>query len=328
MPTVSVIVPNYNYARFLPKRVESVLRQTYKDIEVILLDDCSTDDSRAVLSKYAAADPRVVRLEFNEVNSGSTFKQWNKGMGFARGKYVWIAEADDYADEHLLERLVSIIEADPSVAFAYCRAWAVMDGVPNGFVDRFNSDLSAHRWAEDYLTTGIEECRNYLAQRNTITNTSGVVFRRATYEQAGGADESLRLCGDWKMWAAMALTGKIAFVAQPLNYLRFHDSTVRNKSIAGALETAEALHVIRWILERVAPEPEVLERIRERQAGCWVPALMSLRVPLARKRMIFRDARSIDPHPMRRALGPAFATIQRKLARHLRPRRSAPNPVA
>jgi glycosyltransferase involved in cell wall biosynthesis len=68
---------------------------------IILLDDCSTDDSRLILSKYAD-DPRV-RIEFNKVNSGSPFKQWNKGVSLALGEYVWIAESDDYADKRLLD---------------------------------------------------------------------------------------------------------------------------------------------------------------------------------------------------------------------------------
>src|SRR5690242_21921320 len=89
-PTVSVIIPNYNHARYLPRRIESVLRQSYQDFELILMDDASTDDSREVLSLYLS-DPRV-RVQFNEVNSGSPFKQWNKGVKLARGKYVWIAE--------------------------------------------------------------------------------------------------------------------------------------------------------------------------------------------------------------------------------------------
>ena len=72
MPKVSIVVPNYNHARFLRRRVESVLRQTFQDFEVILLDDGSTDDSESILSQYGG-DPRV-RIEFNEVNSGSTFK--------------------------------------------------------------------------------------------------------------------------------------------------------------------------------------------------------------------------------------------------------------
>jgi glycosyltransferase involved in cell wall biosynthesis len=91
--------------RFLRRRIESVLCQTYQDFELILLDDCSSDESRSLLSEYAG-DPRV-RIEFNEVNSGSPFKQWNKGVRLARGQYVWIAESDDYADKRLLERLVA-----------------------------------------------------------------------------------------------------------------------------------------------------------------------------------------------------------------------------
>src|SRR5580704_3035040 len=116
MPTISVIVPNYNHARFLPKRIESIIHQTFQDFELILLDDCSSDDSRSILAQYAG-DPRV-RIEFNRENSGSTFKQWNRGVRLAQGKYVWIAESDDYADPQLLERLVAILEANPAVAYA------------------------------------------------------------------------------------------------------------------------------------------------------------------------------------------------------------------
>lgn len=85
-PLVSVIVPNYNHVRFLPKRIDSILRQAYQDVELILPDDCSTDGSRKFLSQYGG-NPRV-RLEFNHVNSGSTYKQWNRGVSLAQGEYV------------------------------------------------------------------------------------------------------------------------------------------------------------------------------------------------------------------------------------------------
>jgi len=170
MPKLSVIIPNYNHARFLPKRIESVLQQTFQDFELILLDDCSTDESRSILSKYAD-DPRV-RIEFNDVNSGSTFKQWNKGVRLARGEYVWIAESDDYADERMLERLMSVLDDDPKVAFAYCRAWCVTDDERlDGFADSHLTDLHPSRWTGDFCVEGLEECRNYLVRRNTIVNT-------------------------------------------------------------------------------------------------------------------------------------------------------------
>src|SRR6202043_2352137 len=123
-------------ARYLRQRVESVLGQTYQDFEVILLDDCSTDESQSILREYAA-DPRV-RMEFNEKNSGSTFKQWNKGVRLARGEYVWIAESDDYAEPRLLERLVAVLDADPAVTLAYCQSWRILDDDQlDGFADYY-----------------------------------------------------------------------------------------------------------------------------------------------------------------------------------------------
>src|SRR3984893_17231816 len=102
-PKVSVIIPNYNHAAYLRQRIDTVLRQTYQDFEVILMDDCSTDDSRTIISEYSS-DPRI-RIELNETNSGSTFRQWKKGIALARGEYIWIAESDDYSDERFLEQL-------------------------------------------------------------------------------------------------------------------------------------------------------------------------------------------------------------------------------
>lgn len=94
---VSIIIPNYNYARFLQQRIESVLAQTYTDYEIILLDDASTDDSVSILNHYKT-NSRVAHLEINSVNTGSPFIQWQKGISLSRGKYIWIAESDDVAD--------------------------------------------------------------------------------------------------------------------------------------------------------------------------------------------------------------------------------------
>ena len=143
MPKVSVIVPNYNHARFLPKRIESILNQTFQDFELILLDDCSTDESRSILSSYAS-DPRVTvdstrRIPAARSSSGT------RVSGLARGKYVWIAESDDYADERLLERLVAVLDAEPEVVFVNCRSWRVdADGQLDGYADSY-LDESRHR---------------------------------------------------------------------------------------------------------------------------------------------------------------------------------------
>ena len=156
MPKVSVVIPNYNHAQYLRQRIESVLGQTFQDFEVILMDDCSTDDSRSIISEYAA-DPRV-RIEFNKRNSGSSFSQWNKGVRLARGEYVWIAESDDYADPRFLERLVGIMDAEPKMAFAYCRSWRVSEnGQPDGFVDPEVAEIAQPRWTPEYVAKGPPE---------------------------------------------------------------------------------------------------------------------------------------------------------------------------
>ena len=96
-PSVSVIIPNYNHARYLRERIDSVLNQRFQDYEIILLDDNSTDESPTIIQSYASA-PHVTHIEINEQNSGSPFAQWDKGISLAAGEFIWIAESDDVAD--------------------------------------------------------------------------------------------------------------------------------------------------------------------------------------------------------------------------------------
>ncbi len=315
IPKVSAIIPNYNHAPFLRQRIESVLGQTCQDFEVILLDDCSTDDSQSILREYAA-DSRV-RIEFNEKNSGSTFKQWNKGVRLARGEYVWIAESDDHAEPQLLEKLVSRLNTEPSVAFCYCRSWRISsEGEIIEFLDRWASDLDPLKWTADHLADGHEECRKYLVRRNTIPNASSVLFRKDVYERVGGADESLMYCGDWKLWAAMALTGKIAYVGQPLNYYRWHDSTVRAKSQRLGMDAVEYLEVVRWILERVTPTKDTREKACQELFYVWYPRVLTSGIPFNRRWAILKYARAIDRHALRKLLRARLVAMRIALSRY------------
>ncbi len=250
IPTVSVIVPNYNHARYLRRRIDSILAQTHSDFELILLDDCSTDDSREILELYAK-NPKV-RIEYNAKNSGSAFKQWNKGAQMARGRYVWIAESDDYADPRLLARMVAILEEQPEVTFAYCRSLSVgEDDQRFDFADSYLTCLDATHWTGDFIVNGREECQRFFALTNPVPNASAVLFRKDVYERVGMADERLRVCGDYKLWAATALEGKIAYVAEPLNYFRSHGGNVRTSMQAGALDACEYYYAMLWVLQRI-----------------------------------------------------------------------------
>jgi glycosyltransferase involved in cell wall biosynthesis len=326
MPKVTVVVPNYNHARFLTKRIESILNQTFQDFELILLDDCSTDDSRSILSSYAN-NPRVT-TEFNEANSGSTFKQWNKGVRLARGKYVWMAESDDYADERLLERLVAVLDAEPEVVFVNCRSWRVdADGQVDGYADSYLVNQDPDKWANDFNADGHEECSNYFVRFNPVFNASSVLFRKEVYDRVGGADETLRSCGDWKLWAAMALQGRIAHIKEPLNYYRVHGRNVTEESMRGGLAGAEYLRVIRWILGEVTPTEATRQKLSETVSWCWMPAVTMWRVPLRRRLSVLRDAAAIDPYMLCRVIPAGLGALRRKFLRTWRTLRSGVNPA-
>ncbi len=106
---VSIILPNFNHYPYLQKRLDSIFNQTHQYFEVIILDDASTDDSLSILNNYKN-HPKVSHFIVNEVNTGSPFKQWKKGLDLAKGDYIWIAESDDFCDLNFLESQIKSIQ--------------------------------------------------------------------------------------------------------------------------------------------------------------------------------------------------------------------------
>lgn len=223
---VSVIVPNYNHARFLQQRLDSIHAQTYEQFECIVLDDCSTDNSRELIEKYVVRDRRFTYV-FNTANSGSTFFQWNKGVQLAKHELIWIAESDDAADPLLLAKLVKQFEDNPGLVLAYCQSHRMSDvNEVTGSWKEFTDELDEQQFTVDFVMGGKEYIERFLLHRNTIPNASAVVFRKHIYEQAGSAPEELKNNGDWLTWLKMLCYGDIGFVAEPLNYFRYHDKSV------------------------------------------------------------------------------------------------------
>ncbi|MFJ5285031.1 glycoside hydrolase family 99-like domain-containing protein [Pseudomonas sp. NPDC088429] len=224
MPKVSVLVPNYNHERFLRRRLDSIYAQTYQNIEVILMDDCSTDQSRRVLSEYADKYPDVTIKLFNETNSGGVFRQWAKGIKAATGDLVWIAESDDYCDEHFLQALVRTFE-DEAVMLAYARCeFVTSDEVV--MEDEFHiyvSDLEgSDKWRESYVETAHNEVRTALGIKNTIPNASGVIFKRPVNMPLLDDETwlSMRVAGDWVFYLHLIRGGKIAYSIDGTNFFR------------------------------------------------------------------------------------------------------------
>lgn len=291
-PKVSVVVPNYNYARFLDQRMQSILSQSFADFELIYLDDASTDDSETVIARYLT-DSRVRKI-VNKVNSGSPFKQWNKGVREARGEYIWIAEADDYADEQFLKTLVGCLDRSPNAGVAYCQSVLVNESNDVvGSQGTWMRELDANRWESDFEANGREECGLYLVRRCTISNASAVVFRKAVFEAAGGANPRLRASGDWLLWVNMLLRSDLVYVSQTMNYFRKHVASVTSRALRDGVNAAEGLAVIRHILRAVYVEPDIRNRALEELL--W-DAFKSWRItPWHRRCMILAGAFAISP---------------------------------
>jgi len=272
MAKVSVVVPSFNHARFLARRLDSIVEQTYRDVEIILLDDASEDGSAEICARFAERHPcRFIR---NEVNSGGAFSQWNKGIRAAAGEYVWIAESDDFADARFLETLVDRLDQNPGCGLAYCRSLRVDEtGKVLGPALPTMKDIDLTRWERDFVNDGRQECARFLIRENIIYNASAVVFRRKLYDQVGGVDDTLRLSSDWKFWASLLRISDIAYIAAPLNYFRTHRESVRSTSRTW-LELAEAYQVMEYILNSVDVPRESLEDLHTRAVVLFMHAIL------------------------------------------------------
>lgn len=241
-PKVSVIVPNYNHAIYLPERLDSILAQTYNDLELLILDDASSDDSHRILMRYYGK-PRV-QILVNGRNSGSAFPQWNRGIFLSRGEYVWIAESDDSTDPRFLETLVPLLDENPSLGLAYCQSRLVnAEGVEAGDSLEWTSDLDPERWKADFVNNGRDEIRRYLIHKNTIPNASAVITRRSVLTKVLPVDSSFKLCGDWLHWGKLLLESDVAYVAASLNRWRLGSSNSR-LSPPGIVEWKEGRRVV------------------------------------------------------------------------------------
>lgn len=251
MPTVSVIIPNYNHARFLPKRIESVLHQTYDDIEVIILDDCSTDNSREVIERYASQDRRISTC-FNEHNSGSPFRQWKKGIDLAKGQYIWIAESDDFAHAELLAKFMGAIEQNEGVDLAYCQSNFVNadDEVVGNHLQNL-SVLHPTLWQSDFCMDGNELLARFMPIINVIPNAGAVLFRHNLISKVNWTKLfSFRLGGDRYFWVELLHNSRLCFVSQPLNYFRMDGETQRGKYIYTSLYLREIADNVWGICKR------------------------------------------------------------------------------
>ena len=211
-PLVSFVIPCYKLAHLLPECVNSILAQTFESFEILIMDDCSPDNTPEIARSFP--DPRVIHVR-NEPNLGH-LRNYNKGIGMARGKYIWLISADDrLRSEHVLERYVKVLDENSRVGYCFCAGHALHD-------DREAGIIPSSRYRE---TDGIFNGREFLLdllKGNFILAASGMA-RKECYEKVSYFPEDMPYGGDWYLWCMYALNYDVAFFAEPMVDYRVHD---------------------------------------------------------------------------------------------------------
>lgn len=252
VPVVSVVVPAFNAAAYISPALQSVLAQTYRDIEVLVVDDASTDGTVAVVTALAAADRRI-RLIRRATNGGPAAAR-NAGLAAAAGRYTAFLDADDTWLPDKLARQVAAFEAHPGAVLVCCNARWVRDGVEEGTV-----------YDGCRVESGGEAWRGML--EDVFVGTPCAVVETATARALGGFDETLTVGEDQDLWLRLAFTGAVIALPEVLVRYQLRDDghMARHRALAASLW----LRRLRGIIEerRALLTPAEYHRILAAQCG-------------------------------------------------------------
>jgi hypothetical protein len=267
-PTVSFIVPCYRLAHLLEECVTSILAQTFSDFEVLIMDDCSPDNTAAVAASFS--DPRVKYVR-NAQNLGNV-RNYNEGIRLARGRYIWLISADDYLRRpYVLERYLKVMERDERIGYAICSAVGVTNGQETGL-------LEYSRWEpRDRVMSGHDWLRRLL-RLNVVVAGSGLV-RRECYDRVSLFPLDMPWACDWYLWCVFAFEYDVAYFEEPMVCYRQHELSMTNQlTRSKALACCEEEIFIQWEMRRKAAAAGCADLVRACQhavagsyAYCLVP---------------------------------------------------------
>ncbi len=223
-PLVSVILTTHNRARLVGRAIESILNQTYKNFELLIIDDCSQDNTQEILSQYAAKDARVCIIK-NEQNIGIT-KSINRGLSYAKGKYVFRLDDDDIVKSQTIELEEKFLEDHPSY------------GLVGSFAIQI--DAQGNEIGKKTYPTGSKELRAALMKENAIY--SAILMRKEAIDRVGRYNEKWKYAQDYELYLKIV---KYYEVANLPNYLVYYyksatDSISRTKSKAQTMFALQA----------------------------------------------------------------------------------------
>ncbi|WP_113924635.1 glycosyltransferase [Cognataquiflexum aquatile] len=225
-PLVSIVFTSYNHREYLRQALDSLVNQTYPMLEIIIVDDCSTDGSQEILKEYESFSNVIIK--FNSKNSGSYVKSTNFGASFAKGEYIIFAQCDDYAEPNQIELLLNVFEENQSVGVVFSKSYLV-DEDGKIFSDDFWGREKSFKMdiKDNPLIQGIK-MKEYLSFSCVIPNLSAALIKRELFEKVNGLSEQYLVVADWELWLNLTEISDFYYVNKPLNYFRQHATTIRS----------------------------------------------------------------------------------------------------
>ena len=225
-PLVSVCIPTYNNAQTITKTIESILHQSYQQIELIVVDDASTDDT--VEKVQAICDERLHFYE-NKTNLGMS-GNWNRCLSLCKGEYIRLLCADDLIHKRLIEREVELFAKYPE---------ALMISTDTQFVNLDGSKAGYYRrYFKKGLIEGKEAARFSVFTRDFLGAPLANLFRRSVYEKCGGFDSNFSYIIDYDFYMTIACQGKIYLWHKPYNYFCLRNDSNTSQVMGGGAEEA------------------------------------------------------------------------------------------
>ncbi len=216
MPKVSVIIPTYNRADFIKDAVESVLCQTYKDFEIIIVDDGSTDSTKDVLQKFHN------KITYIYKSNGGAASARNVGINHAQGEYIAFLDSDDLWLPERLKFGVQALNSDKDIGLFFSDCSRV-----------FNGEKASKTYFDDY-----KPCAGYMFKQlfmQCFIPTLTVILRKGCFKEAGMFNEELPSCEDYDMWLRISACFKINYIKMPLAIYKTHSKSISYKNFPGPI---------------------------------------------------------------------------------------------
>ena len=231
-PLVSICIPAYNSADYLGDAIESVIAQSFKDFELIIVDNNSSDKTALIISKYS--DPRISYVKNDQTLSMA--ENWNKCISLASGKYVGLLHADDSYLPDFIETELKIFKSDPKIGIVYSSI---------NFIDGKGAITSVYLSDNNgFIKDGAEQFKRHIL--GNYIYCPSIIVKKECYEKVGVFSKELSYLLDWDMWLKIELAHfKVAYTPRILANYRMHGKNVSSKFVRSFFELKEIFQIMK-----------------------------------------------------------------------------------